>query len=583
MSNGIRIRVVDDSLNPVFTVEATAGTRVLSTLDSTSITTGSLVVYGGLGVTKNVFIGGTLNSTSVSSGTLFVSSLTVQNIVVASDLKVSLATISNLYSSFASIGQLSLISGINAPSTTIGNLVSTYASIGSINISSINVPVGSINSLAVTTASIGTLRVTGTLVGDICIFDSVSFTDSSIANLNISGSITTGSASIENLQSTNTSTSNLIANFSSISNLLATSNTFGSIVSMNLNTPSSTITNLLNTTATMGTINVTGNTSIETGSFGNFSSVNGTITSLVASSSTIGTLAITNLLNAATASIGTLVSNNLTTGTLLVNTGITTGTLLANTSINTPLATIGNFTSTNASISNLVNTVATLGNTRVASGFDVRIGYNTGGSQMLFRNSLGNNCLEVGVLSNDIALFKNVASGPIFINTMNSDIKFGYDTGTIGSTIDIVSPSSGDTVGNTGIVRVNGTLTVNSVEIFPNPGDLRKEITFSSSNNQSTPVDVVNLRFLETTTRSFICYLSVAIEATISLYAHYELRGLQMSTGTWILASEHVGDVTGIDFSIVSSGGYGQVMYTSSNETGFVSGRMAFTASTTTF
>jgi hypothetical protein len=89
------------------------------------------------------------------------------------------------------------------------------------------------------------------------------------------------------------------------------------------------------------------------------------------------------------------------------------------------------------------------------------------------------------------------------------------------------------------------------------------------------------LRFAEATTRSFICYISVTILATTSLYANFELRGLQMSSGTWVISSEHIGDVTNVEFSITSSGGYGQVQYTSGNEAGFTSSTMAFTAVTT--
>jgi hypothetical protein len=68
--------------------------------------------------------------------------------------------------------------------------------------------------------------------------------------------------------------------------------------------------------------------------------------------------------------------------------------------------------------------------------------------------------------------------------------------------------------------------------------------------------------------------------ATTSLYAQYRLTGVQKTSGTWILGGSYIGNDTGIDFGIVSSGGYGQIQYTSGNEAGFVSGKMAFTAFT---
>lgn len=103
------------------------------------------------------------------------------------------------------------------------------------------------------------------------------------------------------------------------------------------------------------------------------------------------------------------------------------------------------------------------------------------------------------------------------------------------------------------------------------------ETTFNAANNQSSAANVTGLAFNNLTVRSFKVLLSIAIDATIGLFEAYELLGIQNSSG-WSMTASSVGDNSGIVFSITSTG---QVQYTSTNVSGWVSTTMKFKADTT--
>jgi len=90
--------------------------------------------------------------------------------------------------------------------------------------------------------------------------------------------------------------------------------------------------------------------------------------------------------------------------------------------------------------------------------------------------------------------------------------------------------------------------------------------SFTPSNNNITPSNVVGLNFDNTYIRSFIVTLSANVTATSSLYETFVLEGVQLNSG-WDLYISSYGDSTGITFSITNSG---QVQYTTPNYSGFV-------------
>lgn len=107
-------------------------------------------------------------------------------------------------------------------------------------------------------------------------------------------------------------------------------------------------------------------------------------------------------------------------------------------------------------------------------------------------------------------------------------------------------------------------------------GDLN-ETSFSIANNQSSAANVTGFAFSLASVRSFNALVSIAIDATSDLFEEYELNGINRSS-TWNMSQEAVGDSSGVSFSITSAG---QIQYTSSNVSGFVSGTIKFRAITT--
>lgn len=103
------------------------------------------------------------------------------------------------------------------------------------------------------------------------------------------------------------------------------------------------------------------------------------------------------------------------------------------------------------------------------------------------------------------------------------------------------------------------------------------EKSFSISSNQSIAANVTDFVFSNATIRSFDAIVSVYINATTSLYETFEVRGIQKALD-WVISISSEGDNSGIILSINSSG---QMQYTSTSYSGFVSGTMKFRAITT--
>lgn len=108
-------------------------------------------------------------------------------------------------------------------------------------------------------------------------------------------------------------------------------------------------------------------------------------------------------------------------------------------------------------------------------------------------------------------------------------------------------------------------------------GDISEQ-SYSFSNSQIIPEDITGLIFAAASVRSFDALVSVSIDATSDLFETFELSGVNKS-GSFSMSVTSVGDDSGVVFSITSTG---QVQYTSSNYSGFVSGTIKFRAITTT-
>jgi len=91
------------------------------------------------------------------------------------------------------------------------------------------------------------------------------------------------------------------------------------------------------------------------------------------------------------------------------------------------------------------------------------------------------------------------------------------------------------------------------------------------------PDGIHNLTFSNAVVRSFEVLASVEINATTPLFEVFKIQGVQKGS-EWDIAISSSGDVSGVQFSINSSG---EMQYTSENYTGFVSGTIKFRALTT--
>ena len=88
---------------------------------------------------------------------------------------------------------------------------------------------------------------------------------------------------------------------------------------------------------------------------------------------------------------------------------------------------------------------------------------------------------------------------------------------------------------------------------------------FVASNNVGSATNITNLFFSNSTVRSFTVTLAVSVTATTNLYETFILEGIQRSS-QWDIYINSYGDITGVLFSITSSG---QIQYTSPNFSGF--------------
>jgi len=97
---------------------------------------------------------------------------------------------------------------------------------------------------------------------------------------------------------------------------------------------------------------------------------------------------------------------------------------------------------------------------------------------------------------------------------------------------------------------------------------------FLANNNQSTPAPITGLLFSNPIS-AFETLLSISIIASPNLFSLYTIQGVKLDS-SWVINFKSVGEITGIVFSIESTG---QVMYTSSNLPGFTSNTMKFKSS----
>jgi hypothetical protein len=114
------------------------------------------------------------------------------------------------------------------------------------------------------------------------------------------------------------------------------------------------------------------------------------------------------------------------------------------------------------------------------------------------------------------------------------------------------------------------------IESGGSAGDI-SEKSYTLSNSQVVPENITDFAFSNAVVRSFEAQVSIKIDATSDLYEEVIISGIQKGSD-WDIAIKSIGDNTGVQFSITTTG---QMQYVSPNFDGFVSGIIKFRALTT--
>ena len=659
----IRLQALDNSSNPIFTVDPTGGTRILSTDDSTGPTIGALTVYGGLGVSKSIYISNTLNATSISTENIICPNATISTLVMSTVTGGSISVTDNVVSNEGQVRGIFTVGNtgnrLRITTSATGTFIQSGQTAGGTSapilftdifatsnwmsiLTSGNIGIGGNTSPSFKLDVIGTGRIP-TFIS----------TDITAATITLTTGITSTTAlltiaTIPNLITTNitSSTLNLTTGITSASALLTIA----------------TIPNLITTNVTTSTLNVT--TGITSASA---LLTIATIPNLTSTNITTGTLnVITGVTSATalltTATIPNLTTTNVTTNTLNVTVGITSQSALLT------IATIPNLITTNISSSTLLvasrnpasvasfrsvsaSTSATVALIELqrdpSSGGDALYGdgstsnvrckssirlinrtfstpkqndaitFNADGTGVAFNLDLNYGFVSIldtrestgitngsMVVNGGMAVAKTIystnvntttfTSGNAFFTTGITSASALLTTATIpnlittnitSSTLNLTTGITAGTgrftsiTGGTGFFTTGittGNLTVNTVDSTPTIGDIYKQVSFSGANSQAAAANVIGLTFTNANTRGFKVFVTVVVLATSSLYAFYELDGIQRGAD-WQMSSARTGDDPIVVFSITTSG---QVQYTSSTYAGFTSLTFKFRALT---
>jgi hypothetical protein len=171
--------------------------------------------------------------------------------------------------------------------------------------------------------------------------------------------------------------------------------------------------------------------------------------------------------------------------------------------------------------------------------------------------------------------FYNVGSENMRLNSAGN---LGIGTTAPGYKLDVIGTLGASIGVTTGSLNVTGGAIINTVDVTPNLGDISKERSFSLANGSSGVVS--GFAFNGSIVRGFqgIATVQVVCSDGADLYANFDLRGVQLKNSMWVMSSVFVGDQTGVDFTMNTSG---QVLYTSSSIGNYTSSNVKFRALTT--
>lgn len=145
----------------------------------------------------------------------------------------------------------------------------------------------------------------------------------------------------------------------------------------------------------------------------------------------------------------------------------------------------------------------------------------------------------------------------------------------VGSTTDSESTTSGGALTVAGGAAIAKSLSVGS-HINLSGINTQFSGSFEGANDVTTPSDITGLIFPSATIRSFNVMMSISISRSAggNYFAQYSIDGVQNDNG-WIIEEEYIGDNTGLDFSINTDG---QIQYKSPNYVNWSSTVIRYTA-----
>jgi hypothetical protein len=470
------LTVTTVSTNNLLTVNSTISnlnlsTSTISNINATNITSTNFIGSNAT-LTNSVFTtltSGTINfTTAIGSTGITIPSLLATTSISSASIQGTNITITN--SNFTNLTS-STINFTNAIGTT-----STIGTIRSTNVISTNLSSSTINA---TGSTVGTFNVTGTST-----LQNTTVTNQTLSTLNATTGITTGTLLATSIQATNivsSNTSSGILRFTTaVGSIGLTTGTI--LATTSISTGQMTSTNLSTSTinatgGTIGTLNITGTSTLQ-----NTTATNQTLATLNA---TTGITTAT-LLATTSISTGQFTSNNISSGTINVATGITTSTLLATGSISTGQLASANISTTNLYVTTLITgsnlgiNNLTTGTLRVNSTRGILIGsstdIDTGRLISAHNNTLGSGgqtyiTLGVGASSNNQSEFSfayftsgstlNRTSIGLFGSPNTLSI---LGTGNVG--VGNTNPSYKFDV--TGDMRATGNIYLGSGYIYPN-------------------------------------------------------------------------------------------------------------------
>ena len=597
----IRLQALDNSSNPIFTVDPTGGTRILSTDDSTGPTIGALTVYGGLGVSKSIYISNTLNATSISTENIICPNATISTLVMSTVTGGSISVTDNVVSNEGQVRGIFTVGNtgnrLRITTSATGTFIQSGQTAGGTSapilftdifatsnwmsiLTSGNIGIGGNTSPSFKLDVIGTGRIP-TFIS----------TDITAATITLTTGITSTTAlltiaTIPNLITTNitSSTLNLTTGITSASALLTIA----------------TIPNLITTNVTTSTLNVTtGITSasalLTIATIPNLITTNISSSTLLVASRNPASVASFRSVSASTSATVALIElqrDPSSGGDLLYGDGSTSNVRckssirLINRTFSTPKqndAITFNADGTGVAFNldlnyGFVSILDTRESTGITNGSMVVNGgmavaktiYSTNVNTTTFTS--GNAFFTTGITSASALL--TTATIPNLITTNITSSTLNLTTGITAGTGRFTSITGGTGFFTTGITT--GNLTVNTVDSTPTIGDIYKQVSFSGANSQAAAANVIGLTFTNANTRGFKVFVTVVVLATSSLYAFYELDGIQRGAD-WQMSSARTGDDPIVVFSITTSG---QVQYTSSTYAGFTSLTFKFRALT---